>query len=83
MNKNRLLSNKLPSLQRKLFPVKFFLLRKVFYSQNTNEKKIGGKKITLQMKEVHYTDLPKYARSYFSPIYNTFKIPELVGIGEK
>jgi hypothetical protein len=28
----------------------------------------------------YYTDMPKYERSYFSPIYNTFKIAELVGI---
>ncbi len=27
-----------------------------------------------------YTDLPKYGRSFFSPIHNTFKIAELVGI---
>jgi hypothetical protein len=30
--------------------------------------------------DFEYTDLPKYGRSYFSPIYNTFKIVELVGI---
>ncbi len=48
-----------------------------FYSRVMNFKlKICAN----SMYESWYTDLPKYGRSYFSPIYNTFKIAELVGI---
>ncbi len=43
------------------------------------KKEIWREKIYASIKWI-YTDLAKYRRSYFSPIYNTFNTAEIVGI---